>query len=217
MEFVAIKDTTVYTGRPVDCSGRLAKEVKVYDALEELGIPFTRIDHDAIYTIEGCNEVDQLLGISLCKNLFLCNSQKTKFYLLLMPGEKRFVTKEFSKAIQSSRLSFAPAEFMEKYLDITPGSVSVTGLLNDTEHQVQLVIDQDVLKEEYLGCHPSNNTSSIRLPMKDVLEKFLPYVGHDYWTVDLEWHEEVSCPERKNLKEIQKEYEQAIYHTKNDN
>lgn len=190
MEFVAIKDKTVYTGRPEDCSGRLAKEVKVYDALDELGIPFTRVDHDAIYTIEGCNEVDALLGTALCKNLFLCNSQKTKFYLLLMPGEKRFVTKEFSKAIESPRLSFAPAEFMEKYLDITPGSVSVAGLLNDMEHQVQLVIDKDVLKEEYLGCHPCINTSSIRLPMKDVLEKFLPYVKHDYWTVDLEWHEE---------------------------
>lgn len=191
MEYVAIKDKTVYTGRPADYASRLAKEQKVYDVLEALEIPFTRIDHDAIYTIEGCNEVDKLLGISLCKNLFLCNSQKTKFYLLMMPGEKRFVTKEFSKAIESPRLSFAPEEFMEKYLDITPGSVSVLGLMNDTDHQVQLVIDRDVLQEEYLGCHPCINTSSIRLPMKDVLEKFLPYVKHDYWTVDLAWQEEI--------------------------
>lgn len=185
-----IKDKTVYTGRPADCSGRLPKEVKVYDVLDELGIPYTRIDHEAIYTIEGCNEVDELLGIMICKNLFLCNSQKTKFYLLMMPGNKRFVTKEFSKQINSPRLSFAPEEYMEKYLDITPGSVSIMGLLNDTEHQVQLVIDKDVLKEEYLGCHPCINTTSMRLPMKDMIEKFLPYVGHDYWEVDLEWQEE---------------------------
>lgn len=185
-----IKDKTVYTGRPADCSGRLPKEVKVYEALDELEIPYTRIDHEAIYTIEGCNEVDALLGITICKNLFLCNSQKNKFYLLMMPGNKRFVTKEFSKQINSPRLSFAPEEFMEKYLDITPGSVSIMGLLNDTEHQVQLVIDKDVLKEEYLGCHPCINTTSMRLPMKDMLEKFLPYVGHDYWEVDLEWQEE---------------------------
>lgn len=185
-----IKDKTVYCGRPDDCAGRLSKEIKVYDALDKLEIPFTRVDHDAIYTIEGCNVIDELLKIKLCKNLFLCNSQKTKFYLLLMPGEKRFVTKEFSKKIESPRLSFAPAEYMEKYLDITPGSVSVMGLLNDTEHQVQLVIDKDVLEEEYLGCHPCINTSSIRLSTKDVLERFLPYVGHDYRTVELEWHEE---------------------------
>ncbi len=185
-----IKDKTVYNGRPADCSDRLPKEIKVYDALDALEIPFTRLDHEAIYTIEGCREVDELLGITICKNLFLCNSQKTKFYLLLMPGNKRFVTKEFSKQINSPRLSFAPEEFMDRFLDITPGSVSVMGLLNDTEHNVQLVIDKDVLKEEYLGCHPCINTSSIRLPMKDVLEKFLPYTTHEYWTVDLEWQEQ---------------------------
>lgn len=185
-----IKDKTVYHGRPEKCSDRLAKEVRTYDALDVLGIPFTRIDHEAIYTIEGCNEVDKLLQIPLCKNLFLCNSQKTRFYLLMMPGNKRFVTKEFCKQIESPRLSFAPEEFMQEYLDITPGSVSVMGLLNDKEHHVQLVIDKDVLKEEYLGCHPCINTSSIRIPMKDLLEKFLPYVEHDYWTVDLEWHED---------------------------
>lgn len=184
-----IKDKTVYSGRPADVTDRLPKEIKVYDALDALGIPFTRIDHDAIYTIEGCSEVDKLLQIPLCKNLFLCNSQKTKFYLLMMPGNKRFVTKEFSRQIESPRLSFAPEEYMQEYLDITPGSVSVMGLLNDTEHHVQLVIDKDVLDEEYLGCHPCINTSSIWIAMKDLLEKFLPYAGHEYWTVDLAWEE----------------------------
>lgn len=183
-------DTTVYTGRPADCTGRLPKEIRVYDALEELGIPFARMDHEAIYTIEGCHAIEEFLGISLCKNLFLCNSRKTKFYLLLMPGEKRFVTKEFCPLINSPRLSFAPEEFMVKFLDITPGSVSVMGLLNDKEHQVQLVIDEEVLKEEYLGCHPCINTSSIRIATRDLLEKFLPYVGHEYWTVDLSVHHE---------------------------
>ena len=184
-----IKDKTVYQGRPIEESGRLPKEIRVYDVLDELGIPFTRIDHEAIYTIEGCHEVDTLLEIPLCKNLFLCNSQKTKFYLLMMPGDKRFVTKEFSKQIESPRLSFAPEEYMAEFLDITPGSVSVMGLLNDKEHRVQLVIDRDVLKEEYLGCHPCINTSSIRISMKDLLEKFLPYAEHEYWTVDLAWQE----------------------------
>lgn len=179
----------VHHGRPEDLAQRLSKEVAVYDLLDELGIAYDRIDHEAIFTIEGCNGIDGVLGIHLCKNIFLCNSQKTKFYLLLMPGEKRFVTKDFCKQIVSPRLSFAPAEFMEEYLDITPGSVSVMGLMNDKEHHVQLVIDQDVLKEEYIGFHPCINTSSMRIAMKDLLEKFLPAVGHDYMTVDLPWQE----------------------------
>lgn len=180
-------DKTVYNGRPEHMEGRLAKEVAVYDILDSLGIPYTRIDHEAIASIEGCQDVDKLLGIHLCKNLFLCNTQKTKFYLLMMPGEKRFVTKEFCRQIGSPRLSFAPEEYMEKYLDITPGSVSVMGLMNDKEKHVQLFIDKDILKEEYLGCHPCINTSSIRLPMKDMLGKFLPVTEHEYWTVDLPW------------------------------
>ena len=179
------QDITVYQGRPEDEQGRLAKEIAVYDMLDSLGIPYTRIDHEAIFTIEGCNRIDHVLGIHLCKNIFLCNSQKTKFYLLLMPGEKRFVTRDFCRQIESPRLSFAPSEYMEEYLDITPGSVSVMGLMNDKEHHVQLVIDKDVLQEEYLAFHPCINTSSMRIAMTDLLEKFLPAVGHDYMTVDL--------------------------------
>ncbi len=171
-------------GRP-DAEGRLAKEMAVYDVLDALHIPYMRVDHEAIFTVEGCAEVDKALQIHICKNLFLCNSQKTKFYMLVMPGEKRFVTKEFCRQINSPRLSFAPEEFMVKFLDITPGSVSVMGLMNDKDKQVQLVIDRDILGMEYLGCHPCINTSSIRLPMKDVVEKFLPYVEHDYMVVDL--------------------------------
>ena len=158
----------------------------MYDLLDELGIPYTRLDHEAIYTVEGCNEVDKLMGMTICKNLFLCNRQQSKFYLLLMPGEKRFSTSEFCKLIDSPRLSFAPEEYMVKYLDITPGSVSVMGLMNDKENQVQLYIDKDVLAEEYLGCHPCVNTASIKLKISDVVEKFLPHVHHDYKVVELD-------------------------------
>lgn len=182
-----IKESIVYQGRPADIANRLPKEAAVYDLLDNLGISYTRIDHQAIYTIDGCQNIDKQLGISLCKNLFLCNNQKTKFYLLLMPGKKRFLTKELSKQIQSSRLSFAPEEYMEKYLNITPGSVSIMGLMNDKEKQVQLIIDRDVLKEKYLGFHPCINTTSMRITMQEVLEKFLPAIEHDYWIVDLSW------------------------------
>lgn len=176
-------DPVIYTERPTD--ERLPKEMAVYDLLEKLDISYERVDHEVMPTIESCQEVDKILGIEICKNLFLCNQQKTKFYLLLMPGTKKFVTKELSKQIQSARLSFAKENFMEELLGLTPGSVSIMGLMNDTKNQVRLLIDRDVLKEEYLGCHPCINTSSLKLKMRDVLEKFLPSVHHDYTVVDL--------------------------------
>ncbi|ADK15045.1 MULTISPECIES: prolyl-tRNA synthetase associated domain-containing protein [Clostridium] len=169
-------DPTIYTTKP--SGSRLSKEMAVYDLLEKLDIPYSRIDHDVTASIEDCYDVERLLGITICKNLFLCNSQKTQFYLLMMPGDKKFKTKELSNQIQSSRLSFAPAEYMEKYLDITPGSVSVMGLMNDAEHNVKLLIDEDVIREEYVGCHPCINTSSLKIETKYIIDKFLPYTGH---------------------------------------
>lgn len=170
-------DTHLYTTRP-DPEGRLPREMAVYDLLERLEIPFIRADHDAAMTIEACQGVDELLGTEICKNLFLCNAQKTKFYLLLMPGSKQFKTKDLSKQIGSSRLSFAPAEYMEKYLGVTPGSATVLGLMNDTDHQVQLIIDEDVAAQEEFGCHPCINTSSLKLKTSDVLDKLLPALGY---------------------------------------
>lgn len=179
-------DPTLYSGRPSDCTGRLDKEIRTYDLLDQLQIPYVRLDHDAIPTIEACHEVDQLLGIEICKNLFLTNAQKTKFYLLLMPGMKKFRTKDLSKQIGSSRLSFAGPEYMERFLDITPGSVSILGLMNDRENRVQLLIDQSVINgHPYIGCHPCINTSSLRIRTNDILECFLPAVHHTYQLVKL--------------------------------
>ena len=170
-------DTHLYTIRP-DPEGRLPREMAVYDLLEKLEIPFIRVDHEAAMTIEACQGVDELLGTEICKNLFLCNAQKTKFYLLLMPGDKQFKTKDLSKQIGSSRLSFAPAEYMEKYLGVTPGSATILGLMNDTDNQVQLIIDEDVAAQEEFGCHPCINTSSLKLKTADVLDKLIPALGH---------------------------------------
>lgn len=178
-------DEQIYEGRPENAAGRLKKEIQVYDLLDKLGIAYERVDHGAAMTIEDCQGVDQLLGIDICKNLFLTNSQKTRFYLLLMPGNKRFVTKEFCRQIQSPRLSFGSAELMEELLDLTPGSVSIMGLMNDTDNRVQLVIDQDVYREDAFGCHPCINTTSLKMKASDVWEKFLPAVHHEPMFVDL--------------------------------
>ena len=165
-------------GRPENWAQRLPKEIRVYDLLDNLGISYQRIDHEAAMTMEACTAIDQVLKATMCKNLFLCNRQNTEFYLLLIPGDKPFKTKELSKQIESSRLSFAAPEYMEEYLDITPGSLSVFGLMNDHGHKVQLLIDQDVLKGEYVGFHPCINTSSLRLKTTDLVEKIIPALGH---------------------------------------
>ncbi len=173
------------SGRPSDTAGRLEKEIRTYDYLDKLGIEYERVDHKAAETMEACKEVDKFLGVEMCKNLMLCNRQKTNFYLLLMPGDKKFKTKELSSQINSARLSFADAEDMEKYLDIIPGSLSVMGLMNDHNHDVKLLIDADTLNAEYIGCHPCVNTSSLKIKMKDILEKYLPATGHDFTEVCL--------------------------------
>lgn len=173
-------------GRPVNNEGRLEKEIKTYDLLDSLGILYERVDHEEANTMEACLEIDKVLAPAvICKNLFLCNAQKTKFYLLMIREDKKFKTKEISHQINSARLSFAAPEYMEQYLNITPGSVSVMGLMNDKENQVRLLVDGDILKEEYFGCHPCINTSSIRLKVSDVFEKFLSAVHHDYTVVQL--------------------------------
>jgi len=173
-------------GRPTDTSGRLDKEIRVYDLLDSLGIRYEKIDHEPLETMEACADVDRMIAPAVvCKNLFLCNTQKTSFYLLMIEGDKHFKTKEISHQIGSARLSFATAEFMERFLDITPGSVSVMGLMNDKDNNVKLLIDSDLLRSEYIGCHPCINTSSLRLRTKDITDKFLKAVHHDYQTVTL--------------------------------
>ena len=179
-------DPVLHTGRPADPAGRLPREMRTYGFLDQLGIPYIRMDHSPTATIEDCHDIGKRLGIEICKNLFLCNAQKTKFYLLMMPGSKKFRTSALSRQIGSTRLSFADAGHMEALLGVSPGSVSVLGLMNDHSNQVQLLIDQPIIgRHEYIGCHPCINTSSLKLLTTDLLEKFLPAVHHPYILVNL--------------------------------
>ena len=172
-------------GRPADTAGRLEREIAVYDLLDRLGIAYERTDHAAADTMEDCYAIDRVLETVICKNLFLCNRQRTSYYLLMMPGKKVFKTKDLSHQIGSARLSFADSDSMEALLHIHPGSVSIMGLMNDTENRVQLLIDKPVLEQETLGCHPCVNTSSLRMRTRDVLDIFLPAVHHVPIVVDL--------------------------------
>ena len=177
---------TVYNGRPADT--RIPKEERCYDLLDSLAVAYTRVDHEHADTIEACHAIEQLLGCEICKNLLLTNRQMTELWLLLMPGEKPFKTRLLSKQIGSARLSFASSDQMLRYLDITPGSVSALGLMNDGENKVRLLIDRDLLKQESIGMHPCINTSSLRIKTADLMEKLLPAMGHEPTIVDLPWN-----------------------------
>ena len=179
----------LHYGRPADLSGRLEKEIRCYDLLDSLGISYARLDHEPAMTMEICAEIDRSLGGLICKNLLLCNRQCTQFYLLMMPGDKVFKTKDLSAQIGSSRLSFADSKYMEQFLDITPGSVSILGLMNDKENHVQLLIDEDVLKNDFIGCHPCINTSSLRLAKEDLVARLIPSLGHTPIIVQLPTYE----------------------------
>ena len=172
-------------GRPTTNEGRLAKEIRVYDFLDNLGIDYSRVDHEAAMTMEACVWVDKALETTMCKNLMLCNRQCTDFYILLTPGEKKFKTSVLSKQIGSSRLSFADGQYMEEFLDITPGSLSVLGLMNDSGNRVQLLVDKDLLDGTFIGCHPCINTSSLRLRTADLMDKIIPAMHHSITIVDL--------------------------------
>ena len=172
----------VYTAAPSE--ERCAVEMETFALLDRLGIPYTWVAHDMANTIEDCAAVDAALGISICKNLFLCNRQKTEFYLLAMPGDKLFQTKELSRQLGTARLSFAPPERMEELLGCAPGSASVLGMAYDKSHLVHLLMDREVYESEWFGCHPCKSDATLRIQTRDLLNIFFPYTGHPVTVVD---------------------------------
>ncbi len=175
----------VETGRPKNTEGRIAAEIRSYDLLERLQIEYTRVDHEKAETMEVCLERASVLGTRICKNLFLCNRQETVFYLLAMPADKQFHTSVVSSQLGVARLHFADEKHMQQFLDIRPGSVSVMGLMNDKDNNVRLLVDKDILKQEYFACHPCINTSSLKFKTSELFEKLLPATGHEPTFVDL--------------------------------
>ena len=181
-----MEELKLYEGRPADCTGRLEKEIRTYDLLDKLGIQFWRTDHGWMKadTMEDCHVIDACLNATVCKNLFLCNRQKTEFYLLAMPGDKLFQTKELSRQLGTARLSFAPPERMEELLGCAPGSASVLGMAYDKSHQVHLLMDREVYESEWFGCHPCKSDATLRIQTRDLLNIFFPYTGHPVTVVD---------------------------------
>lgn len=174
-------------GRPTaeECAARAPREVRCYDFLDRLGVPYQRVDHPAADTMEVCAEIDRVLGAAICKNLVLANRQQTAFYLLMIPADKVFHTKDLSHQLGIARLSFATAGKMAELLDVHPGSVSVLALMNDPDNRVRLLMDEELRRAEYIGCHPCENTSSLKLSAADLFDKILPALGHQPTFVSL--------------------------------
>lgn len=153
-------------------------EGKVHQLLNELKIDFWWVDNDEVSSMEECIEINNSLGAEIVKTVFLCNRQKTIFYLMILPPNKPFDSKAFSAAMNAPRLSFASGELMEQYLGVTPGSATIMGLINDTDNNIELVIDKDIAEKEWFACNPGTNKSHIKLKTSDLLGKVLPSINH---------------------------------------
>ena len=153
--------------------------------LETLRIPYRMVEHPAAGAMEDLVAVEERLGVRICKNLFLCNRQKTVFYLLLIPADKRFKTSVVSKLIGSSRLSFGEEDKLYELLGVRPGSITPLGLVFDEAHQVNLLIDREVLALEEIGMHPLVNTASIAMKTEDLIKVYFPFTGHEPQILDI--------------------------------
>ncbi len=143
---------------------------RAYDALEKLGINFERVDNSPAASMEDCQVIGEKLGTEVVKNIFLCNRQQTMFYLFITRADKPFSTKDFGKALQISRVSFAPADKLMEMLGAEHGAATVFCLLMDPEHKVRYIIDKDVLDSlEYIGCPDGTLTSYMKVPVETLL------------------------------------------------
>ncbi len=174
-----------YNGRPASLEGRSDAEVGTYDFLDRLGVNYDTFCHDAAFTMEECAEVERQVDAHIFKNLFLCNRQQTQFYLLMLPADKVFKTKFLSAELGCSRLSFATADHMESLLHIHPGAVSPMGLIYESEGKVLPVLDEDLLQFSEVGCHPCVNTATLKLHLRDLMDKVIPATGHNLTVVKL--------------------------------
>lgn len=181
-----MEDYRLYVGRPVgeDCT---PMEIKTYDFLDQLDIKYKTLKHPAAFTIEECGRVRDAIKAPVFKNLFLTNRQQTRFYLLVMPGEKIFKTKYLSDQINSARLSFADEDRMLEFLGVTPGSVTPLGLINDREKTINLILDHDLKRYREFACHPCINSASVVMSLEDLTDRIIPATGHEFQWVTLPW------------------------------
>ena len=166
----------IYTSKPNSFKTELHE--MVYNTLEALEIPFERVDTDEAITMEDCVEIGKKLDTSIVKTLFLCNRQKTNFYLFVTTEDKPFVTKDFSRALEISRVSFASPEMLFDMLGTKVGSATALSCVFDKENKVKIILDKDAVSSEWYGCSDGTTTGYMKLKTEDLINKYLPFSNH---------------------------------------
>lgn len=166
----------IHTTAPEEYKTPLQKETYTY--LNKLGIPYERVDTDEAITMEDCILINEKLDMKMVKTLFLCNRQKTVFFLFITTGDKPFKSKEFGNAVKCSRVSFAPEELMDEMLGTKIGAATIFSTITDFDRDLQVIIDKEVADEEYYGCSDGTTTCYMKIKTADIIQKFLPNVKH---------------------------------------
>lgn len=151
----------------------------VYETLQKTGIPFERVNTDEAISMDDCVLIDAKLNMNMVKTLFLCNRQQTEFYLFVTKGDKPFKSKDFSHALNISRVSFAPADLLFSMLGTHIGAATVLSMLIDTENKVKVVFDSEVLAEKWYGCSDGTTTGYLKIETTLIVNRYLKFVNHE--------------------------------------
>ncbi len=173
----------IFTTSPEEYKNKI-QEI-VYRTLDELSISYERVETDEAITMEDCIEIDKKLNMKMVKTLFLCNRQETNFYLYITTGDKKFDSKKFSQELEISRVSFAKEGKMNEMLGTRIGAATIFSSLIDNDLKVQIVIDKDVLNEEYYGCSDGTTTGYMKIKTDDIINKVLPYSKHKETIIEM--------------------------------
>ena len=144
----------------------------IYKVLGQLHVRYQRFDHPAVFTVAESKDLHLKIPGAHTKNLFLRNKKKTNYYLVAVLADKKVNLNQLTKELEEDRLSFGSPPDLQKYLGVSPGSVSVFGLINDKEHKLKVIVDNDFFKHEKIGFHPNDNTATLIISIDD-LKKFL--------------------------------------------
>lgn len=166
-------------------TAQTTEKEKVFKALDELNIKYKAISHPPVCTIEEMDELGIFTDGEVCKNLLLRNNNGKIHYLVCCLKDKKVDLVDLRSQIGATRLSFGSDERLMKHLGLTQGAVSPFGIINNEDHQVQIVLDSDLKSVDgYIGFHPNDNTGFVWLSHDDLI-KFIRHFGNDYCYVKI--------------------------------
>ncbi len=155
----------------------MSAQEKVFEKLNELNIKYEVMNHPAVFTIEEMDALSITEQGDVCKNLFLRDEKGKRHFLVVLDKDKKADLKDIQKQLGSTRLSFASAERLDKYLKLQKGEVTPLGVINDEEGSVEVVFDNDLTGKTKLGVHPNDNTATVWISFED-LKKVIDHNGN---------------------------------------